>query len=282
MYGYIYKRVNLLNGKVYVGQHKYVKENIELDINYRGSGKIFKQALAKYGEDAFTYELIDYAETPEELNEKEKYWIKQLDCLNPKGYNICEGGAILLPEELRHEIAVKANKSRGQGWHQPTSQKQKMSEFMKNKEITPEFRESCRKAKLGNSYGKANRDTFWITDGVHNYRLHKGESYDETVYRKGRTYSQETKKAFKDNYSNKLCIHKGNEIRYIEKEDLETYLNQGFELGTSKELYKDRGASISKSKKGCIHVISPDGKLKYIKPEQLNDYIKLGYRKRVN
>ena len=71
MYGYIYKRENLINNKIYVGQHKYVRESVELDPRYDGSGKVFQLAVEKYGIDNFTYEIIDSAETPEELNEKE-------------------------------------------------------------------------------------------------------------------------------------------------------------------------------------------------------------------
>jgi hypothetical protein len=32
--------------------------------------------MAKYGEESFTLEIIDFADTYDELKEKEKYWIK--------------------------------------------------------------------------------------------------------------------------------------------------------------------------------------------------------------
>lgn len=73
MYGYIYKRQNKLNGKIYIGQHKYNKP--KLDMSYRGSGKVFLKAVKALGDDAFTMELICIAETKEELNEKEIYYI---------------------------------------------------------------------------------------------------------------------------------------------------------------------------------------------------------------
>ena len=45
MYGYVYETINLVNNKKYIG--KRVKS--KFDINYKGSGKILKQAFEKYG-----------------------------------------------------------------------------------------------------------------------------------------------------------------------------------------------------------------------------------------
>ena len=73
MYGYIYKRVNVINGMVYVGQHVHHSKEVKLDESYRGSGVYFNRALEYFGEENFTYELIDTAEDKDELNEKEKF-----------------------------------------------------------------------------------------------------------------------------------------------------------------------------------------------------------------
>lgn len=45
----IYRIRNLINGKNYIGQHKYKSLN---DI-YLGSGKLIKQAAKKYGRENF-------------------------------------------------------------------------------------------------------------------------------------------------------------------------------------------------------------------------------------
>ena len=90
MYGYIYKRQNNINGKVYIGKHRHSLP--QLDYNYHGSGKLLTQAISKYGEENFTYELVDTADSLEELNELEKYYIQKYNTVTPNGYNISTGG----------------------------------------------------------------------------------------------------------------------------------------------------------------------------------------------
>lgn len=81
----IYKTINLLNGKVYVGKDE--KNNP----NYYGSGKILKRSIVKYGLENFKKEILDECDNRNELNLKEKYWIKFLNTKN-NGYNLTDGG----------------------------------------------------------------------------------------------------------------------------------------------------------------------------------------------
>ena len=91
MYGYIYIFVNKINGKMYVGQHKYDKP--EKDPGYLTGGPIILKAIEKYGLENFHWDLIDFADTLEELDRKEKEWIAEYDlCHSNQGYNCREGG----------------------------------------------------------------------------------------------------------------------------------------------------------------------------------------------
>ena len=90
MYGYIYKITNLLNNKIYIGKHKY--SQYKLDENYITSGVIIKQSIEKNGIENFKIELVDKADSLEELNTKEIFYIKQFNSMYPVGYNITSGG----------------------------------------------------------------------------------------------------------------------------------------------------------------------------------------------
>lgn len=69
--------------------------------------------MAKYGEENFTLEIIDFADTYDELKEKEKYWIKQYNSTDRTiGYNLTEGGDGTFgkkhSEETKDKIRQKA------------------------------------------------------------------------------------------------------------------------------------------------------------------------------
>jgi hypothetical protein len=82
----IYKITNVINGKIYVGKDKYNNPK------YFGSGLVLKQAIKLYGIENFKKELIEFCKSEEEYNQREIYWIKQLNSFCPNGYNINTGG----------------------------------------------------------------------------------------------------------------------------------------------------------------------------------------------
>lgn len=96
MYGYIYKTTDKHTNKIYVGKkHSKVFKGID----YIGSGLMIKNIKNKCLREnipidtRFSVEMIDTAETLEELNEKEIYWIEKLGARNPSiGYNMRKGG----------------------------------------------------------------------------------------------------------------------------------------------------------------------------------------------
>lgn len=95
----IYKAINLINQKIYIGQTinslKYrANQHLRETKSAKKKNSYFHNAIKKYGFENFAFEEIDSATTIEELNEKEKYWIKYYNSTNKEnGYNLDFGGS---------------------------------------------------------------------------------------------------------------------------------------------------------------------------------------------
>lgn len=142
MYGYIYKTTNLVNGKFYIGQHKYDK--YEVDPTYFGSGLLLKESIKKYGIENFSVELLDKADSREELNNKEIYYISQLNA-RQDGYNLTDGGdgAPNLTEESRLKMKSMLGK------HHSEKSNKKRSESLKKVQHSKEWAEKIAKSLKG-------------------------------------------------------------------------------------------------------------------------------------
>lgn len=122
----IYKTINLINNKFYIGKDKYNNPD------YFGSGKLLKLAIKKYGKENFVKEVLQECNTLQELDNAERFWIKETNSLDRYiGYNIAEGGT--------------GGKTLPQPWNygkkmDPMSeeQKKKQSELMQGKNIGKE------------------------------------------------------------------------------------------------------------------------------------------------
>jgi predicted DNA-binding protein YlxM (UPF0122 family) len=101
----IYKTTNLINGKIYIGQDS------NNNPKYLGSGVIMLKAINKYGKVNFRKEIIDVAKTKEELDNKEIFWINELNSKDIKiGYNIASGGGGCLGCKASDERTYRVKK----------------------------------------------------------------------------------------------------------------------------------------------------------------------------
>lgn len=107
-YGIIYCAYNKINGKRYIGQTiKNLQARIRL--HYQSESCVyFHRALTKYKKEDWEWTIIDTAESRQELDQKEQYWISFYDSFNnEKGYNLTKGGSgsigvIVSEEHKRH------------------------------------------------------------------------------------------------------------------------------------------------------------------------------------
>jgi hypothetical protein len=130
----IYKITNNLNNKIYIGQTIR-----KLDIRWNShcckssTTTHIGRAIQKYGKENFSVEEIDRAETYEELNEKEIYWISFYNTLDQDiGYNLRTGGDKFKMLQITKDRISKANKGR-KGRPRTDEEKAKVSVFFKGK-----------------------------------------------------------------------------------------------------------------------------------------------------
>jgi group I intron endonuclease len=109
----IYKIINLINNKVYVGSAVNIKNRFKthkrLLKNHKHFNNHLQSSYIKYGEGQFRYDIIETTST-EELLEKEVCWIKLLNANNNEyGYNkrliVNSNLGIKLSEETRRKLS---------------------------------------------------------------------------------------------------------------------------------------------------------------------------------
>lgn len=92
----IYKITNKINGKVYIGQSKYIERrwnrhrSAAFNPNDHNYNIHLYRAIRKYGLENFSFEVLEECKV-EELNEKEVYYIKLYNSFF-EGYNLTLGG----------------------------------------------------------------------------------------------------------------------------------------------------------------------------------------------
>lgn len=120
--GVIYLRTNLINGMRYVGQTKDFtkREKHWKCLKLRYANQLLTDDREKYGLNNFDVKILKECQD-NELDEWEKFYIKELNTVFPNGYNANEGGTISfkVSEETKEKIS-KANKGENNGMYGKT------------------------------------------------------------------------------------------------------------------------------------------------------------------
>ena len=171
---YIYKIVNVLNGKVYVGQ---TRRSIELRFKEHiksaqsGHGYYLHNAMKKYGIDNFKICVLAETDSIDELNRLELYFIHLYDSVNT-GYNLSYGGdsnvmdcdvirrhhkSVMQSDEVRFKISESVKqgiKSSGRTKEYSDRLKKGYAEYVKS----DKFKEDCKHRHLSPEHYRALND----------------------------------------------------------------------------------------------------------------------------
>lgn len=133
----IYKTTNRLNGRFYIGIHS----TNDYDDGYLGSGKLLKQAVDKYGKDAFYRKILYVFDTRQEALEVEQNLVNESFIKDSQNYNITiggEGGIAFMGRNCSDETRAKISKANsGKKRSQETKDKIKKARLgTKRSEIT--------------------------------------------------------------------------------------------------------------------------------------------------
>ncbi len=209
---YIYRITNNINGKTYIGQHKYKY----FSDGYMGSGKILKQAQKKYGVENFTKEILvfniserkhaDLLEKTFIASERKKVGIK--NC-----YNITDGGeghSGPFSEEHKKKLS-EVNK--GRTFSEET--RKKISEILKGHPVSEETRKKLSESHIGKQAGRDN--PFYGKHHSEETRKKLSESHKgKSPSNKGKPMSEEQKKKLSEINKGKTGSCKGKHWKLVD------------------------------------------------------------------
>lgn len=184
MYGIIYKTTNLVNGKIYIGQHRCDTDKFD---GYLGSGSEILKAIDEFGKENFKRETLKICNNQIQLNGWECYFILKFNATDEScGYNLLKSCRFKHGAPSKHPIVrakISASRmgklnpiykhvfteeerqrarERRLGVKMSEESRRKLSEARKGMKFTEQHRLNIRKATLGDknpNFGKRGAET---------------------------------------------------------------------------------------------------------------------------
>ena len=211
-YHYLYKIYNKVNKKIYIGIHS--TKNI--NDNYSGSGLALNKAYEKYGDNNFIKYILQFFNDRTELLSKESELVTEDFIKDNNNYNLCLGGNaplnnhVVVIDPKTNEIFICS----------------KDDERYINGEV-----EHINAGERNNRYGKHHTEEY----KQHMRNIMKGKLSGENSPYYGIKRSEDICEKIKNSKKGKICIHKDNKNKYIDPNELDQYLIQGYIKGPSQK-----------------------------------------------
>jgi len=154
---HIYMITNLINGKKYIGK---CQRSLDKSRNYFGSGVLIKESIKEIGKNNFVKDILEDNIKPEELSDKEIFWISYLKTKYPNGYNLTDGGGGFnnISQISRSKISealknLTGEKSPRYGSRNTPEHREKISHALKGRTLDSLVREKISKKLKGRIVG---------------------------------------------------------------------------------------------------------------------------------
>lgn len=267
--GCVYKAMNIVNGKWYIGKTvRNLKYRSKAHLYYAdtGGGYAFHNALRKYGSENFKWEVLFASEDNSKLLEVEAEFIKQFRTLSPNGYNLTEGGRGSVGYHHTAEAIEKIQKASTGRKHSPESII-KMREIHTGKTITDETRN-----KLSNAFKGRKLSTESIAKmiaartGTHHTAEAKGKMHIAQLGNKknlGKKSSDEKKK--------KISIANTGKKRSLEISIKLSLLRRGKKRKPTSEETKNKISAANSGKKKPIGALAKAWATRRLMLKEKND-----------
>lgn len=234
----IYSIRNLINNKRYIGQALDIDARLGMHVyllNHNSDSSYLQNSWNKYGRENFVFEILEECSI-DDLNDKEIYWIKEYSTFvgfeNSNGYNLTKGGegckGYTHTEKTRRLLSenhadFKGSKNPHYGiktnyWTEES--KRKVSERMSGSN-NPMYGRS-RSGKLHPMYGKG-----YLIEGENNPNYGNPSNWHP---------SEDTIKKMSSSKKGTSLMNNGKKCKYVKKEDIESYLLNGWTLGRVKKM----------------------------------------------
>jgi len=210
----IYLIKNTVNNKVYVGSAVNISKRWEKHKHLLKEGKHhschLQSAWNIYGEQSFTFDIIEEVSNPEHLLAYEQVYLDYYKSYeDDKGYNICKVAGSRVG--MKHSKETRSKMSEAQkGKILSEEHKKKMSEAQKGKIISEETKRKIGEASKGRNVGKKrSEETRRKMSEVHKCKIFSEETKRKIgEASKARKHSEESKKKMREAKQNKRsCLN---------------------------------------------------------------------------
>jgi group I intron endonuclease len=159
---------------------------------------VFHDALLKYGDGNFIWEVLDEIMFSDLLLDLEKFYIAKYNCMIPNGYNMTLGGEgtcgrrYTMPDETKKKLSIMAS-----GRRLTEETKKKIGKSLMGRVFTKEHKDKIRTKSLGRKQSEASKEKNRLAHlgkrHTEDAKKKMGESRIGNHNRLGKPHSVETK-----------------------------------------------------------------------------------------